>query len=112
MLQAISPQQQIHNRQLIENKKLTFHILSDPGNTVAKRYGIRYKLPDDLKEVYTNFGIKLHEYNGDYSWTLPLPTRLIIDQDSIVRYAAINADYTVRPDPEETIEALKRVMGQ
>jgi len=112
MLQAISPQQQIHNRQLIENKKLTFHILSDPGNEVAKRYGIRYKLPDDLREVYTNFGIKLHEYNGEHSWTLPLPTRLIIDQDGIVRYAAINADYTVRPDPEDTIEALKRVMGQ
>ena len=55
------------------------------------------------------FGINLTEYNGDDSWTLPLPTRLIIDQDGIVRYAEINADYTVRPDPEETIAALKKI---
>ncbi len=58
------------------------------------------------------FGIKLHEYNGDDSWTLPLPTRLIIDQDGIIRYAEINSDYTVRPDPEETIAALKDIVGQ
>jgi peroxiredoxin len=77
---------------------------------VAERYGIRYRLPEDLKEVYLKFGIELHEYNGDDSWTLPLPTRLIIGQDGIVRYAEINADYTVRPDPEETIAALKRIV--
>jgi peroxiredoxin len=94
------------------DKKLTFTILSDPGNKVAERYGIRYQLADDLKEVYMKFGINLHEYNGDDSWTLPLPTRLIIDQDGIVRYAEMNADYTVRPDPEETIAALKNIRAK
>ena len=78
---------------------------------VADAYGIRYKVPADLKEVYTKFGIKLHEYNGDDSWTLPMPARLIIDRDGVIRYAAINADYTVRPDPEETIAALKDIVG-
>ena len=62
------------------------------------------------KEVYLKFGIKLHEYNGDDSWTLPLPARLIIGQDGNIRYAEINADYTVRPDPAETITALKRIV--
>jgi peroxiredoxin len=109
VLLAISPQQEIYNRDLIGDKKLTFTILSDPGNKVAERYGIRYRLADNLKEVYMKFGINLPEYNGDDSWTLPLPTRLIIDRDGILRYAEINADYTVRPDPEETIAALKKI---
>jgi peroxiredoxin len=91
---------------------LTFEILSDPGNEVAKRYGLKFKLPDDLKEVYLKFNIDLEKYNGDDSWTLPLPTGLIIDGDGIIRYAEINADYTVRPDPEETIAALKNMSGQ
>jgi peroxiredoxin len=88
---------------------LTFEILSDPGNEVSQRYGLTYKLPEDLKETYLEFNIDLEKYNGDDSWTLPLPARLIIDQEGTIRYAAINADYTVRPEPEETIAALKNI---
>ena len=108
---AISPQLQSFNREFTEEKKLTFEILSDPGNEVAQRYGLTFKLPEDLKEIYVKFNINLEKYNGDDSWTLPLPARLIIDQEGIIRYAEINADYTVRPDPEETIAALKKIMG-
>ena len=90
---------------------MTFEILSDPGNEVAQRYGLTFQLTEDLKEVYLKFNIDLEKYNGDDSWTLPLPARLIIDGDGIIRYAEINADYTVRPEPEETIVALKNMIG-
>jgi peroxiredoxin len=109
---AISPQLQSFNREFREEKKLTFEILSDPGNEMAQRYGLTFNLPEDLKEIYVKFNIDLEKYNGDDSWTLPLPARLIIDPEGIIRYAAINADYTVRPEPEETIAALKNIMGQ
>lgn len=107
---AISPQLQSFNREFREEKKLTFEILSDPGNEVAQRYGIKFQLPEDLREVYLKFNIDVPKHNGDDSWTLPLPTRLIIDPKGIIRYAAINADYTVRPEPEETIAALKNII--
>ena len=105
----ISPNTIAHNQTIAEEKKLTGEVLSDPGNTVAARYGLRYALPEDLKALYQQFGIDLEDYNGDDSWTLPLPARLIIDAEGIIRYAAINADYTVRPDPAETIAALKKI---
>ena len=38
-----------------------------------------------------------------------MPTRLIIDPEGVIRHTAINADYTVRPDPEETLKALKEI---
>ena len=106
----IAPQQGMHNRAIKEEKGLEADILSDPGNEVAERYGIRFKLPDDLKPIYQQFKINLDEYNGDDSWTLPMPTRLIIDKDGIIRYAEMDPDYTVRPDPEETIAALKEIV--
>ena len=90
---------------------MTFEILSDPGNEVARRYGLTFTLPEDLQEIYMKFNIDLEKYNGDDSWTLPLPARLIIDGDGIIRYAAINADYTVRPEPEETMAALRNMTG-
>jgi peroxiredoxin len=106
-LVMIAPQAIEHNKAIRDEKNLSAPILSDPGNTMAARYGLRQKLPDDLKALYLQFGIDLPKYNGDASWTLPMPACLIIDQEGMVRYAAINADYTVRPEPEETLAALK-----
>ena len=109
-LVLVSPNTIAHNQAIAEEKKLTCDILSDPGNSVAARYGLRYTMAADLKALYQQFGIDIEDYNGDASWTLPLPARMIIDTDGIVRYAAINADYTVRPDPAETIAALKTII--
>ena len=109
-LVLIAPQLEMHNRAIKEEKGLEIDILSDPGNEVAERYGIRFKLPDDLKGIYRQFKINLDEYNGDDSWTLPMPARLIIDKEGVIRYAEINPDYTVRPDPEETIAALEEIV--
>ena len=108
---AISPQLEVHSREFREEKKLTFDMLSDPGNEVAQLYGIRFELSEDLKKVYQMFKIDLPKYNGDDSWTLPLPARLIINQAGIIRYAEINTDYTVRPEPEDTIDALRKIGG-
>jgi peroxiredoxin len=104
---AISPQLPEHSRTLIKAKKLTFEVLSDPGNQVAAKFGLVYTLPEDLRKIYLQFGIDVPKHNGDDSWTLPLASRFIIDQDALIRYAEVDVDYTVRPDPEHTIEALK-----
>lgn len=103
----ISPQMVEHNRFVKKHYKLPYDILSDPGNTVAAHYGLCFVLPDDLQAVYTQFGIVVSKYNGDDSWSMPMPARLVIDAEGIVRHTAINADYTVRPEPEETLEIVK-----
>lgn len=108
-LLAISPQLPEYNRALVREKKLTFDLLSDPGNAVAKTYGLVYSLPPDLKKVYLQFGIDVAKHNGDDSWTLPMPARYIIDPGGIIRYAKVEPDYTVRPEPEDTIAALKQI---
>jgi len=106
-LVAISPQLAEFSRELIDQKHLSFDLLSDPGNKVAKTYGLVYAFPEDLKKLYLNFGIDVAKHNGDDSWTLPMPARFIIDRNSVIRYAEVDPDYTVRPEPRHTIEALK-----
>jgi peroxiredoxin len=106
---AISPQLSEHSRALVKAKKLTFEVLSDPGNSVAQKFGLVYALPEDLRKIYLQFGIDVPKHNGDNSWTLPLAARFIIDQESVTRYAEIDVDYTIRPDPEHTIEVLKSI---
>jgi peroxiredoxin len=108
---AVSPQLVKHNKTMKETKNLSFEILSDPGNQIAEKYGIKFKMPEDLIKVYRQFGLKVDEHNGDDSWTLPMPARLIIDQEGIIRYAEINPDYRDRPEPEDTLSAIREIMG-
>ena len=107
---AVAPQTRVYNRAIKAEKKLEIDILSDPGNMVAQSYGLRYRLPDDLSALYLKFGINIPEFNGDDSWTLPMPARYIIDQAGTVCYARVSADYTVRPEPGETVAALKALV--
>ena len=106
-LVMISPQLPEHNAAFAEEKGLRIDILSDPGNEVASRYGLKYQMPDELIAIYQQFGLDIPKHNGDDSWTLPIPSTLIIDADGTVRHANINADYTIRPEPEDTLAALK-----
>lgn len=108
---AVTPQLESFNRKLAEEKGLTFPILSDPGNRVAAAFNLVYQLPEDLRKVYAGFGIDLVKFNGDDSWTLPMPARFVIDREGIIRSAEASADYTVRPEPADTVEVLKTLTG-
>ena len=103
---TIAPQTEnwAHKNRLDRN--LDFDILVDEGNRYASQLGLVFSLPKALIEVYTNFGLELPTYNGDESWTLPLPARLVVDSSHRVAYASVNADYTIRPEPDEVIAAL------
>jgi hypothetical protein len=51
-----------------------FPILSDPHNDVAASFGIRFRLPDYLVDLYKGvFKNNLEVNSGDNSWTLPTP---------------------------------------
>lgn len=88
---------------MIEKNGLEFDILSDPGNAYAAALGLRFELPPELQAIYRGFGIDLPVCNGDDSWTLPMPARIVVDRAAIVRVADVDPDYTVRPEPEKTL---------
>ncbi|MEM6717991.1 MAG: peroxiredoxin-like family protein [Bacteroidota bacterium] len=106
-LVSISPQIAKYNAQIVERQRLPFGVLSDEGNQVAAKFGLRWEMVDPLKSLYNDqFQISLPKYNGEDSWTLPMPARYLIDTDGIIRYAEAKADYTNRPNPDELIEAF------
>ena len=108
-LAAISPMREPYLKQMSQKNHLEFDLLRDEGNAVAAKFGLVFRLPQDLSELYKSFGTDLARVNGDDSWTLPMPGRFVIDQKGIIRHEDINPDYTVRPDPAETIAVLKNL---
>jgi len=102
-LVAVSPQTPDHSLTTAEQKGLTFHVLSDAGNDVARRYGLVYSLSQTLRAVSPG----LPAYNGDESWTLPMPGTFVIAPDGTVRLAFVEADWTRRLEPAALLDALR-----
>jgi peroxiredoxin len=104
---AITPQLPEASRLLIERHKLGFDLLLDHRNEYAAKLGLRFQLPDDLKEVYLSFGNDLAVRNGEDSWTLPMPGRFVIDVNGIVCAVDVDPDYRYRPEAEKTVADVK-----
>lgn len=107
-LVAISPQTPVNSRKSVRQNELGFPILSDTNNDVAAAFGLRFEMPDYLIDLYKGLKNDLPTFNGDPSWTLPMPGRFVIAQDGTILYAEVNPDYTRRPEPEDMLPALRR----
>lgn len=110
-LVSISPQSLANGRKAKRDKRVTFPMLSDPNGDVANAFGLRFRLPDDLIDLYRSFGVDLPMINEDASWTLPMPARFVIGQDGVIVYAEVSPDYTRRPDPADLVPVLQQLRG-
>ena len=106
-LVAISPELPDSSHVTAEKNNLTFHVLSDVGNSVAKKFGLVFQLPPDLREMYQSLGIDLPAHNGDQSHELPLPATYVIDRGGVIRAVFADADYVKRMEPADILAALR-----
>ena len=108
-LVVISPQLEKYSKLMVKKHKLTFPLLRDEDNRLASQFGLTFKLPGDLVELYSQFGIDLVRFNGNDLQVLPMPGRFILDQKGNVVSAEASPDYTHRPEPSEIVEVLKKM---
>ena len=105
-LVAISPQTVKQSYFMHDQHKLRFPVLSDPGNRVARQFGLTYRVPAAQEAIYRRAFVNLPFANGDDNWELPIPATYIVDRDSTILYASANEDYTERPEPSEIARLL------
>lgn len=103
---AISPQTVHQSFLMADQHQLRFPLLSDAGNAIARAFGLTYRVPDEQQQLYRRTFVNLPFVNGDPSWELPIPATYIIDQDRTISWAAIDPDYTNRPEPAEVLRRL------
>ena len=105
---AISPQTVKQSFFTHDQHKLCFPLLSDPGNKVARQFGLTHHVNDEQQAIYRRTFVNLPFVNGDETWELPIPATYILDRDRTVLYASANEDYTERPEPDEIVDILER----
>jgi len=108
-LVAISPQTPDNSLSTAEKHDLSFEVLSDVGNRVARQFGVVFTVPETLRPVYESLGVDLPAYNGDDSFELPVPATYVVNTDGTIAQAFVNADYKQRQDPEAIVATLKQL---
>jgi len=106
---AISPQTPDHSLSTIEKNELEFDVLSDTAGKVAKSYGVLFQLDDQMRSAYQQFGLDLSKFNGDDSFTLPIPSTYVISSDARIVYAYNEVDHTKRAEPADIMAILKQI---
>ena len=120
LLVAISPQNRRHNSFTAEHllkharQPLAFPILSDPESALATQFGIAYTIPRPARDYYRSILVNIPFANSgksyytapDSAWRLPMPATFILRQDGTVAFSEAHADFRVRPEPGEVMDAL------
>jgi len=104
-LVAVSPQNPDNTLLTVEHKELTYPVLSDLGNRVARMYRLVWSIPEDQRSTSAN----LPQYNGDDAWELPMAGTFVIAPDGIIKLASVDADWTHRLEPQVIVETLRQL---
>jgi peroxiredoxin len=75
-----------------EQRKVAFPLLSDPGSTVIKAFGVLNK-----------------EATGDKFAGIPYPGIFIVDKDGVIRAKLFKEGYIQRPTTEEILKSAAEV---
>jgi peroxiredoxin len=104
---VITPELERYTRALHKKLNLTFDILTDLHLEIAGQFRLVFTLPDYLRELYKSFGSTLDRFHDEPEYRLPIPARYVVDERGIIRTADVNADYTIRSEPSETLRQLR-----
>ena len=108
---VITPELERYTRAMHKKLNLTFDILTDLHLKIAEQFRLVFTFPDYLSDLYKAFGSTLDRFNDESEYRLPIPARYVIDKQGIIRAADVNADYTIRPEPSETLRQLRKLTG-
>lgn len=102
-LVAISPNTPDTSAKMVDEGELTFPVLSDAENAVAKSFNLVYEMEEGLVDFYKAEGRDIAGMNGSEVWELPVPATYVIDTTGVIQYAYVDLNHRVRAEPSEVI---------
>ncbi len=86
-----------------------YQLLSDSKMTVAKAFGLAYKLDDDtVKMMKEKFNTDIEGDSGETHHLLPVPAVYLVDSSGVFGFNYVNPDFTVRMDSNELLRIAQK----
>jgi len=106
-LVAISPMSPDSSQGAIKENELTFEVLSDLGNKVAKKFTTVFKNSDAAINAMNDLGYDFYSFYDDKSAELPVSAVFVLDKSGKVIFAkSEGGDYRERVEVQEILAVL------
>lgn len=102
---AISPDRPDELKKSIEKHNIEYTLLSDSSMNACLKFGIAFKVADEIIEKYKSYEIDLEASSGLNHHLLPVPSVFIVGTDGIIKFEYINPNYKIRLDPDVLMAA-------
>ena len=107
---AVSVENPDNSLKVSKKNELDFTVLSDPNLTVARQFGIVYRMPKETDELYkSKYSLDIAKHNEMELAELPLSATYIVNRKGKIVYAYLEPDYKKRAAPEAIIETLLKI---
>ncbi|WGS19945.1 MULTISPECIES: peroxiredoxin-like family protein [unclassified Bradyrhizobium] len=108
---VLSPETRDLPRLLKRQLNLDLTMLADVDHGVATSYGVLFRVPEETKAHYARLGYDFGHRHGSTEWMLPIPATFVIDQAGVVRGAFVEPDFTIRQEPSDILNNVRKLAG-
>ncbi len=105
---AVSPETPENLRRTRDDNELSFTLLHDPNQRVARSFGLVFEIPEAMRSIYQGLGLDLPKRHGSTVFELPIPATYFIDGGGTIASAFVDADYRERGSPADFLAAIER----
>jgi peroxiredoxin len=109
-LLAISPENAARGAILASECGLTYPVLVDAGNRVARAFSLVHAIDPEVVGYQLLNGNDVAAFNDADIAGVPVPATYVADSSRLITHRFADADYTQRAAPEDVLEAVRRTM--
>jgi peroxiredoxin len=104
---AVSPQKPDGSLSMQEKHDLSFPVVSDPGNALARQLGVLMASSgEDVLAAQRQLGLDVTQLNADGTEGLPMPTVVVIDAEHRLSWIDVHPDFTTRTEVSDILDAV------
>ena len=91
----------------LEEKELSYTLLSDNDLVAARAFGIAFRVTDEYFNRLLDNDIDLEQASGRTHHALPVPATFVIGTDGVIDFLYLNPDYKARVHPDVLVAAAR-----
>ena len=91
---------------------IDYQLLSDRDMALSRKFGVAFRVEDSTVERYRTMGLDLADAAGQDHRMLPVPAVFVIDEQGIIRFTYVDADYRQRIDGQELLTVVRQITEQ
>jgi peroxiredoxin len=108
---AISPETRQYGAAFRNHADALFPVLTDLDNGYALSLNLAFWVGDEKREAMKQMGVDIEPYNGNSTWTLPVPATFVVGRDGLVKARYIDPDYRRRMELDAIVDAVANETG-